>query len=40
MLHYFKMKKSLVPGILKAFEKLEEEADIIVIEGAGSPLSI
>ena len=37
---YFKMKKSLVPEILKAFEKLEEEADIIVIEGAGSPAEI
>lgn len=37
---YFKMKKSLVPEILKDFEKLEEEADIIVIEGAGSPAEI
>lgn len=37
---YFKFKKSLVPEILKAFEKLEEMADIIVIEGAGSPAEI
>lgn len=37
---YFKYKKKLVPDILKAFSKLEEQADIIVIEGAGSPAEI
>ena len=37
---YFKYKKSLVPDIKKAFKKLEEKADIIVIEGAGSPAEI
>lgn len=37
---YFEYKKQLVPEILKAFHKLEEENDIIVIEGAGSPAEI
>ena len=37
---YFAFKKQLVPGIVKAFEKLEETSDIIVIEGAGSPAEI
>lgn len=37
---YFKMKKSLVPEVMKAYRKLEEQFDIIVIEGAGSPAEI
>lgn len=37
---YFKMKKSLIPEIMKSFESLEKEFDIIVIEGAGSPAEI
>lgn len=37
---YFAMKKSLVPDIRKAYDSLSEEADIIVIEGAGSPAEI
>ena len=37
---YFRYKKKLVPDILKAFHKLSEEYDIIVIEGAGSPAEI
>ena len=37
---YFAYKKKLIPDIIKAFEKLEEQADIIVIEGAGSPAEI
>ena len=37
---YFAYKKQLVPDIMKAFHKLEEENDIIVIEGAGSPAEI
>ena len=37
---YFKYKKKLVPDIVKAFKKLESIADIIVIEGAGSPAEI
>ena len=37
---YFKMKKSLVPEILHAYESLAAENDVIVIEGAGSPAEI
>lgn len=37
---YFSFKKQLIPDIKKAFRKLEEYADIIVIEGAGSPAEI
>ncbi len=37
---YFEYKKSLVPDITAAYEKLSEDADIIVIEGAGSPAEI
>ncbi len=37
---YFAFKKQLVPDIVKAFHKLEETSDIIVIEGAGSPAEI
>ncbi|MBO5452326.1 MAG: cobyric acid synthase [Lachnospiraceae bacterium] len=37
---YFAYKKQLLPDIKKAFQKLEEYADIIVIEGAGSPAEI
>ena len=37
---YFAYKKQLIPDIKKAFRKLEEKADIIVIEGAGSPAEI
>lgn len=37
---YFAFKKQLVPDIMKAYNKLDEEYDIIVIEGAGSPAEI
>lgn len=37
---YFQYKTKLIPDILHAVEKLEEEADVIVIEGAGSPAEI
>ena len=37
---YFTYKKQFIPDIKKAFQKLEEYADIIVIEGAGSPAEI
>ncbi len=37
---YFKYKKKLVPDIMKAYDKLAAENDIIVIEGAGSPAEI
>ncbi len=37
---YFKMKKSLIPEVLDAYESLAAEYDVIVIEGAGSPAEI
>ena len=37
---YFAYKKKLIPDILKAYHTLEQQADIIVIEGAGSPAEI
>lgn len=37
---YFSYKKELIPEIKKAYTKLEQQADIIVIEGAGSPAEI
>ena len=37
---YFASKRELIPDIRKAFRRLEEYADIIVIEGAGSPAEI
>lgn len=37
---YFKMKKTLIPDIMAAYESLSRENDIIVIEGAGSPAEI
>ncbi len=37
---YFSYKRGLIPDIKRAFRKLEEMADIIVIEGAGSPAEV
>ncbi len=37
---YFAYKKKLIPDIKKALSELERDADIIVIEGAGSPAEI
>ena len=37
---YFRMKRSLIPEILAAYNGLAAENDIIVIEGAGSPAEI
>ena len=37
---YFRMKRSLIPDILAAYNSLAAENDILVIEGAGSPAEI
>lgn len=37
---YYKMKDSLRPEVVEAFESLAAEYDVIVIEGAGSPAEI
>lgn len=39
-MEYYRRKKEFIPMIMDAFHSLEEEADIIVIEGAGSPAEI
>ncbi len=37
---YFAQKKQLLPEVLKAYRTLSEQNDVIVIEGAGSPVEI
>lgn len=37
---YYKMKDNLAPEVLKAFNHLASENDVVVIEGAGSPAEI
>ena len=37
---YFRHKKDYIPEIMKAYDKLAEMADIIVVEGAGSPVEL
>jgi len=37
---YFAVKKQLMPEVMKAYSRLCEKNDIIVIEGAGSPAEI
>ena len=37
---YFAYKKQLIPQIMEAYKHLDEEYDVIVIEGAGSPAEI
>lgn len=37
---YYKNKRKYIPAIMEAYHKLEEDYDIIVLEGAGSPSEI
>ena len=37
---YFAKKKQLIPDIMRAYRQLDQEYDIIVLEGAGSPAEI
>lgn len=37
---YFKSKSEMIPDIMAAYESLSSEYDIIVIEGAGSPVEL
>lgn len=37
---YFEYKRALVPEVMNAYRKLDDQYDIIVIEGAGSPAEI
>lgn len=37
---YFRHKKEFIPDIMKAYSKLESQYDIIILEGAGSPVEL
>lgn len=37
---YFQYKRKLIPDIQAAFRRLEQKADLIIVEGAGSPAEI
>src|SRR6185295_18530414 len=37
---YGKRKSELLPAVLESFARLEESADIVLVEGAGSPAEI
>ena len=39
-MEYFRRKREYIPVIKSAYQKLDEQFDIIVIEGAGSPAEI
>ncbi|MBQ7241304.1 MAG: cobyric acid synthase, partial [Firmicutes bacterium] len=39
-MEYYRRKKEFIPAVLEAYESLDREFDIIVIEGAGSPAEI
>ncbi len=37
---YFKYKKELIPDIMAAYDRLASASDLVVIEGAGSPVEL
>lgn len=37
---YAALKPSLMPAVLESFERLKDQADIVLIEGAGSPAEV
>lgn len=37
---YYAYKKDLIPRVLEAFDRLSKKADVVVIEGAGSPVEL
>ena len=39
-MEYYNRKKEFIPAVMEAYHALDEEYDIIVIEGAGSPAEI
>lgn len=39
-MEYYRRKREYIPAVMEAYHSLEEEYDIIVIEGAGSPAEI
>ena len=39
-MEYYRRKKEYIPTVLEAYRSLEQDADVVVIEGAGSPAEI
>ncbi len=37
---YARMKPSLLPAVLESFDRLKAEADLVLVEGAGSPAEV
>ncbi len=37
---YAKMKPSLMPAVLESFERLKAQADLVLVEGSGSPAEV
>jgi adenosylcobyric acid synthase len=37
---YAKMKSSLMPAVVESFERLKAQADLVLVEGAGSPAEV
>ena len=37
---YSKMKATLLPAVLESFDRLKTQADLIIVEGAGSPAEV
>ena len=37
---YYRLKPTLLPSILESFERLGREADLVLVEGAGSPAEV
>jgi adenosylcobyric acid synthase len=37
---YGKLKPSLMPAVLESFQRLKREADLVLVEGAGSPAEV
>ncbi|MBV9533261.1 MAG: cobyric acid synthase, partial [Bradyrhizobium sp.] len=37
---YARMKPSLIPAVLESFERLKAQADLVLVEGAGSPAEV
>ena len=37
---YFKMKAELLPFVIQSYERLQQQYDIVIVEGAGSPAEV
>ena len=39
-MEYYRRKKEFIPAVMEAYESLSQEYDVLVIEGAGSPVEL